>query len=208
MDDAMDLRPDAICLFAMASTQHGFFTTPQARLCGYSRALLSSHARSGRFVRVRRGLYRLRDYPSSPIDEVAAAWLAVGKDTAVVSHDTALNLFDLGDVIPGQVHLTVPRSRRHLPRMPGVAIHTTTRPLDKTDVVVRNGVRITSPTRTIVDFAEAGGAPEQVEMAVRQAIARGLVHPERLVEAARTRSHRVFDLIKSARDQSVQGNAR
>ncbi|MCL4466976.1 MAG: type IV toxin-antitoxin system AbiEi family antitoxin domain-containing protein [Chloroflexi bacterium] len=83
-------RPDRTCLFHIASGQAGYFTTEQARACGYSFALLSHRVKSGRFSRVRRGLYRLREYPSSPREDVLAAWLAVGKDVAVVSHESAL----------------------------------------------------------------------------------------------------------------------
>ena len=47
-----------------------------------------------------------------------AAWLAVGKQNAVVSHESALDLLDLSDVSPDRVHLTVPRSRRGLAAPP------------------------------------------------------------------------------------------
>src|SRR5690242_4300023 len=114
MADTTSPRPDHACLFATASEQHGYFTSAQARGCGFTRFLLARHAATGRFIRVRRGLYRLRDYPSSPREEVVAAWLAVGKDAAVVSHASALDLLGLSDVVPDLVHLTVPRSKRHL----------------------------------------------------------------------------------------------
>jgi predicted transcriptional regulator of viral defense system len=93
----------------------------------------------------------------------------------VVSHESALALLDLSDVIPKAVHLTVPRSRRHLPTIPGVKVHTTTRPLGAGDVVERDGVRVASAARTILDAAGAGTAPEQVEVAVLQALDRGLM---------------------------------
>src|SRR5579875_1262323 len=118
-------RPDRQCLFDTASEQGGYFTAEQARACGCGFALLSHHTKAGRFIRVRRGLYRLREYPSSPREDVLAAWLALGRDVVVVSHDSALDLLDLSDVIPDAVHLTVPRSRRNLPKLPGVKIHTT-----------------------------------------------------------------------------------
>src|SRR5207248_3046491 len=111
-------RPDSLCLFEVASEQGGYFTAEQARACRYSFALLSHHVKSGRFLRIRRGLYRLRDYPSSPREDVLAAWLAVGKESAVVSHDSALDLLDLSDVIPDAAHLTVPRFRRNVPSLP------------------------------------------------------------------------------------------
>lgn len=191
-------RPDRLCLFGAASEQGGYFTAEQARACGYGFALLSHHAKTGRFIRVRRGLYRLREYPSSPREDVLAAWIAVGKDVAVVSHDSALDLLDMSDVIPDAAHLTVPRSRRNLPKLPGVKIHTTVRPLQPDDLTYRDGMVVTSATRTILDAAEAGTAPDQIELAVVQAIRRGLALPDQLRREARTRGRRVAALIDGA----------
>ena len=193
-----NMRPDRLRLFEVASEQGGYFTAEQARACGYSFALLSHHTKSGRFLRIRRGLYRLREYPSSPREDVLAAWLAVGKDIAVVSHESALDLLDLSDVIPDAAHLTVPRSRRNLPSLPGVKIHTTVRPLQPRDLTYRDGMVITSATRTILDLAEAGMAPDQVELAVIQAVERGLAAPEQLRRGAAARGRRVAALIEGA----------
>src|SRR5687768_17061031 len=93
-------------LFDIASQQAGYFTAGQARAAGYSWALLLHHVKGGRFIRVRRGLYRYREYPSSRREDVLAAWLAAGKDTTVVSHESALDLLNLSDLIPNAVHLT------------------------------------------------------------------------------------------------------
>ena len=204
MGDTIASKPDHVCLFETASGQQGYFTAAQARACGVSWDLLSDGAQRGRFLRVRRGLYRLRDYPSSPREEVIAAWLAVGKDIAVVSHDSALDLHDLSDVIPERVHLTVPRSKRHLPRLPGVAIHTTTRSLPPTDVNIRDGMRLTAPARTIVDAAEAGTAPEQIELAVRQALAWDMTTKRQLDMMARERSRRVYNLVMGAANWEME----
>ncbi|TAK30826.1 MAG: hypothetical protein EPO21_18510 [Chloroflexota bacterium] len=190
--------PDRLRLFEIASEQGGYFTAEQARASGYSFAVLSHHVRSGRFVRVRRGLYRLREYPSFPRDEVLVAWLAAGKDVAVISHESALDLLDLSDVIPDAVHLTVPRSRRYLPAAPGVKIHTTERLIRPTDRTIRGGMVITSAARTILDAAEAGTAPEQIEMAVAQAVERGMVLPDQLRRDAAERGRRVATLIEGA----------
>lgn len=196
----MPASPDWSCLFEHASEQHGYFTAVQARACGFAWDLLTHHTQHGRFLRIRRGLYRLRDYPSSPHEEVVAAWLAVGKDTAVVSHESALDLLGLADLIPDAIHLTVPRTRRHLPELPGVAIHTTKRLLCADDVTVREGIRLTAAGRTILDAAEAGTAPEQIALAVRQAIARGLTTAPRLMRDVGARSKRVIRLITDAVD--------
>lgn len=190
--------PDRRRLYETASEQGGYFTAEQARACGFSWALLSHHVKRGRFIRVRRGLYRFREYPSSPREEVLAAWLAVGKDVAVVSHESALDLLDLSDVIPDAVHLTVPRSRRDAPALPGVKVHTTVRAPRPHDLTYRDGMVVTSATRTILDAAEAGTAPDQVELAVRQAVERGLAAPDALRQGAAERGRRVATLIDGA----------
>jgi predicted transcriptional regulator of viral defense system len=196
--DSAITGPDRARLFEVASEQGGYFTAAQARACGYSWALLSHHVKSGRFLRVRRGLYRYREYPSSPREDVLAAWLAVGKDVAVISHDSALDLLDLSDVIPDAAHLTVPRSRRNLPALPGVRIHTSVRPLQDRDLTYRDGMVITSATRAILDAAEAGTAPDQVERALIQAVERGLATPDQLRQGAAERGRSVAALIDGA----------
>jgi predicted transcriptional regulator of viral defense system len=130
-----------------------------------------------------------------------AAWLSAGPTGTVVSHESALDLLNLSDVIPNAIHLTVPRSRRHLPRLPGVAFHTTTRPLRREDITIREGIRLTDPTRTIVDAAEMGTAPEQIEMAIAQALSRGWTTPTRLLEEASGRASRVSRLVADGIDQ-------
>jgi predicted transcriptional regulator of viral defense system len=188
--------PDRARLFEIASEQGGYFTAEEAGACGFSRALLSHHVKSGRFTRVRRGLYRFREYPSSPREHMLAAWLAVGKEAAVVSHDSALDVLGLSDVIPDAVHLTVPRSRRNLPSIPGVKIHTTGRPLKPGDRVMRDGMAVTSATRSILDAAEAGTAPEQIQKAITQAIDKGMATTRQLKRDAGERGRRVANLVE------------
>lgn len=190
--------PDAHGLFALSSEQAGYFTGTQAQAYGYSSQLLSYHADRGRFQRVHRGLYRLRDYPTSPREEVMAAWLTAGKESAVVSHESALEVLGLSDVVPTTIHLLVPRHRRWLRVLPGVTVHTTVQALAQEEIITRDGLRITAPIRTILDVAESGTAPEQVIMAVRQARERGMVLAAPLRQAATRRDLRVRDLIDRA----------
>lgn len=191
-------RPNRLGLFDVASGQAGYFTPEQAQSCGFSRALITHHAKTGRFIHIRHGLYRLREYPSSPREHVLAAWLTVGKDIAVVSHESALDLLDLSDIIPDAVHLTVPRSRRKTPSIPGAKVHTTDRPIWPGEREYREGMVITSATRSILDAAEKGADPEQIQLAVAQALERGLATDEEIRRAASERSHRVAKLIHGA----------
>src|SRR3954449_2260717 len=101
--------PDAIALNQVSYGQDGYFTTHQARQAGFSPQLLAHHVRSGRYEHIRRGLYRLCGYPGSPQEDVRAKWLSVGTEGAVVSHESALDLHELSDVIPNSVHLMIDR---------------------------------------------------------------------------------------------------
>ena len=194
----MRQKPDLAGLFQLAVGQQGYFTAAQARECGVSKDLVKYHIGTGRFQRAHRGVYRFRDYPPSPREHVAAAWLAVGKDRAVVSHESALDLHELSDVIPWGTHITVAREDRSAPRPEGVWLHTSTHPLSRSDVRVVDGVRVTSPARTIVDLAATGRALEHVFAAARDAVDRGVTTPRELRALAHDRGTRVQHLIEQA----------
>jgi len=194
-------HPDVAALFDVASGQMGYFTTAQARDHGFRGNLLTYHVKTGRFLRAYRGVYRFRDFPSSPREEVMAAWLAIGKDKAVVSHESALDLLELSDVIPNAVHLTVPRSVRNLPSIHGVKIHTTVRPYEPRDLRSWDGMRHTSAERTILDAAEVGVDIVQVHKAIQDAVSRGKTTRSQMARAVQTRSLRVQNIVLSGLEE-------
>jgi predicted transcriptional regulator of viral defense system len=127
---------------------------------------------------------------------VTAAWLPLRGADAVVSHESALELHELSDLIPDAVHLTVPRSERGVRRRQGVRLHTTSSPPSESEVQIISGLPVTNSERSIIDALEAGAQPEQIELAVSQALRRALTTPKRLRAAAATRSERVRRFIK------------
>lgn len=168
-------------LYALAAGHAGYFTARAAAQAGIARSTLAHHARpGGRLLHVDRGLYRLRDYPSDPREHIVAGWLRTPPSAdAVVSHASALELDDLSDVIADDVHVTVPRARRRKP-IDGVVIHPTTFPITKAQRREVLGVPVTTPDRTIVDVLRSTGMTEQIEMAVADALRRGLTTKRRL----------------------------
>lgn len=196
----MPLVSDAIDhdgLYRVAEAQAGYFTSAQAAEAGMDRSTLAYHARpGGRYVRMRRGLYRLRHFPTTPFEHVVAAWLPLREAGAVVSHETALELYGLSDVIPTAVHLSVPRAQRGQRPRPGVRLHTIERPPTGREVRLMEGVPTTSPERAIVDCLQAGTQPEQVEAAVGEALRRSLSTPRRLRAAAHGHPARVYRCIE------------
>jgi len=187
-------------LFELAAGQAGHFTAAQARDLGYSARSLVHHVAAGHVERVSRGFYRLVGVPAGPHEDIVAAWLRLAPRRAVVSHDTALALYDLAPSRSHEIHLTLPRECR--PRTPqsasAVALHTTTVPLRRDEVTNRFGVQLTSPARTIVDVADIGADPSVVIEATGRAVTTGLVSPKELRAAGRRRSVRVRQLVARA----------
>jgi predicted transcriptional regulator of viral defense system len=191
-------------LFELASTQAGYFTAVQARELGYSPRSLVHHVAAGHLDRVSRGFYRLIGVPAATHEDVVAAWLKLAPRRAVVSHGTALALYDLAPSRSREVHLTLPRELRPRAKRSRtvVRLHTTAVPLSQTEVSHRFGVRITSPARTIADIADIGADPSVVIEATARALATRLVTPEELHGAVRGRSARVRRLIGRAIDEA------
>jgi len=181
-DDSIQ-RPNWDSLYGVAASQEGLFTSGQAAKAGYSLPLLAHHLKAGKMQRVRRGIYRLVHFPPGEHEDLVALWLW-SEATGVFSHETALALHELSDVLPSQVHLTLPSAwkRRRL-RTPALVI------LHYGDVTENEkawvgAVPITAVTRTLNDVARAGSSPELLGQAATQALRRGLAKREDLYEVA------------------------
>lgn len=178
-----DTRRALRMLTQTATEQGGYFTAKQARSAGYDYPHLKYHVSAGNFERVGHGLYRLPTLPTSEHDELIRLCLwsrnRVDEPQAVVSHETALSLHELSDVLPKKTHLTVPVSFRKRPPR-GCVLHRAT--LGARDVEQREGFTVSAPLRTLLDVIETISS-EQFGMAVRDALARGLVRRQALVSA-------------------------
>lgn len=168
-------------LYEIAEAQGGYLAAHQAVEAGVPRSTLGYHAGEGKALeRVGHGVYRLRRFPTPPHGQVIAGWLALAHADAVVSHESALELLDLSDIIADEVHVTLPRDKRGLRTPPSVRPHFTSRPLDGCQRRNVLGVPVTSPERTLADVLRSRGWTEQVELGIRQALNRGLTTRRRL----------------------------
>jgi predicted transcriptional regulator of viral defense system len=188
-------------LLSRALEQGGYFTAKQAQEAGYDYPHLDYHVSCGNFVRVGHGLYRLPDLPASEHDDLIrlALWSRNRQDQpqAAVSHQSALALHDLSDLLPAATHLTVPPGfRKRAPE--ACVLHRAVLP--PSDVEERPGFRVTTPLRTLLDVARGDVTQEQLERAVTDALDRGLVRRGRLESAARADPalRRLADALKVA----------
>lgn len=166
-------------LVEIAAGQSGYFSAAQALQAGYSYPAQHYHAVQENWLRVARGIYRLSEWPSSPHEDLVR-WALWSGQEAVVSHETALSVHDLGDVNPAKVHLTVPTGFRA--KAAGVILHRAVVP--RTEKQEHSGFWVTTPLRSLVDVASGSLDLDQIDMAIREALGRGLVTARRLRERA------------------------
>lgn len=171
-------------LYELASGQEGYFTTRDAATAGFSSQLLLKHIDAGRVSRARRGVYRLVHFPAREHEELVVVWLWSDR-RGVFSHQTALALHGLSDVLPAKAHLSLPSSwqKRRLRIPPGVVIHHGDIP--KRDRAWFGAVPATSPLQTLNDCAHEKLAPDLLRQAAREAVRRGIVTKDDLTEVKR-----------------------
>lgn len=170
--DRRDLRRR---LFALAADQAGYFSAAQAKSLGYSYPAQAHHVNAGNWLRIDRGIFRLADWVPEVNDDLAR-WTLWSKHRAVVSHDTALGVYGVGEFESPRIHLTVPPGFRM--RDDAVVLHPADLPDD--DVVTRPGFRLTTLTRSLVDVAAGHADEDQLARALAEALERGTVTQRQL----------------------------
>ncbi|SED75859.1 Transcriptional regulator, AbiEi antitoxin, Type IV TA system [Streptomyces sp. 2231.1] len=181
-------------LHALAMRQAGYFTAAQALDIGYSYQSQKYHADRASWVRVDRGIFRLPDWPAQQ-EEVYVLWRLWSRHQAIVSHESALALHDLGDVNPALVHLTVPPGFRA--EDPSVVLHKAVLPTEDTEERPL-GYLLTTVIRTLLDAAAGDMSQEQLDTAVEDAIERELVSPRRLRSRSDKQGDRAAKRIERA----------
>jgi len=171
-----DPQENARALYEIAASQGGYFSAAQAREAGYTYRQQHFHRTRGHWHLIDRGIFRLRDFPFGEREDLVrwSLWSRnrQGVSQAVVSHETALTVHELSDVMPARVHLTVPKRFRKKARS-GCVLHFGS--LAEAEIELRVGYLVTTPLRTLLDIAESAVSQEHLDAAVREALERGLV---------------------------------
>lgn len=176
-------------LFAIAEGQQGYFTSNQAADAGYRLGSQAHHVKSGNWVRVERGIYRLTRFPQSSEEQLViyALWTRnrAGRPEGVYSHQTALSIHELSDVNPVKLHMTVPAAFRRTAKTPNVVVlHRSD--LNKRDIEPRQGFAVTRPLRSIADLAAAESTSRDiVEQALIEGRRRGVITAREISELGR-----------------------
>jgi predicted transcriptional regulator of viral defense system len=174
-------------LVELAEAQQGFFTTKQAIKAGYSDNTHPYHVRAGHWLRHCRGVYRLAHFPF-PEDGEMMGWYLWAHNRSqepqgVYSHQTALSVYDLSDIMPAKLHLTVPPGFRRSSPIPRVLkLHRAK--LAAPDIVKLRGFAVTRALRTILDlFAAQSVSLDIIRQAFEEGTRRGLITLAELEQA-------------------------
>jgi predicted transcriptional regulator of viral defense system len=176
-------------LFEIAEGQQGYFTAKQAAFAGYRLGSQAHHVKSGNWVRVERGIYRLARFPHSPEEQLViySLWSRnrTGAPEGVYSHQTALSIQNLSDVNPAKLHMTVPATFRRTAKTPKILVlHRGT--LSEKDVEQRHGFAVTRPFHAIVDLAGAESVSREIiEQALTEGRQRGLITGREILDLRR-----------------------
>lgn len=165
-------------LYQIAETQHGYFTAKQAAEAGFLSTNFTYHVKAGNWLHEGTGIYRLKNFPNSREAQMAffALWSRNREDQVqgVYSHETALSIYELSDVNPSRLQMTVPTAFRKSSKIPKV-LRLYYSDLEESDIQEHHGLRVTKPMRSIIDAFNGGTSHEFVEQAVLQAYSRGLI---------------------------------
>jgi hypothetical protein len=137
----------------IAEAQEGVVSRTQLHACGLSGGDISTWLAQGGLIRILPGVYALGHTRLSWRARVHATLLYAG-DEAAVSHATAACLWGLRERDDDRVHVSTSRDKRSIEF---VVAHRRRSTFEATD---RDGLRLTSPTQTLLDISGVCREPE------------------------------------------------
>ncbi|MGH2913595.1 MAG: DUF559 domain-containing protein [Solirubrobacteraceae bacterium] len=160
---------------AFAAKQYGHVTRRQLLDLGFSSGGIAGRLAAGRLATVHLGVYAVGVRRNDPLARAAAAVLACGPG-AVLSHWSALALWELVPRWPPKPHVTVTTARQR----PRIQIHRS-RTLTRADRRLQLGIWTATPARALLDVA-TDLTDRQRTRIVNEARQKGILHLATLAE--------------------------
>lgn len=174
----------------LAAQQGGHITRPQLLDAGLDPRTIERWVAAGKLIRVYRGVYAVGHVPSNPVDAAQAALLAGGERCALAGAP-ALVLWQVWRRWPRRMEIVTAAGGRPS----GLIVHHSSTLLGR-DVKKVQGLRVTSPARTMLDAAQRL-KPEQLTRAINDLRLRGLLRIEDLSDVvARNPTHPAVTLLR------------
>jgi hypothetical protein len=143
-----------ILMDAWFSTHLGIISARKLIELGCGKRNIAYMVDRGELVTMLPGVYRSAQWPCNREQKIAAA--CARNSAAVIARTTAGQLWTLRRMAGPEIHVLVPHGAS--PDIEGVVVHRCRR-IDLVDIVERpDGIRLTSPPRTLFDSADVIGA--------------------------------------------------
>jgi predicted transcriptional regulator of viral defense system len=155
-------------LWDIAVEQDGYVTTDDARDLGIPAVELRKLALRGTLEHEAHGVYRFTKLPITPTDRYRLAVLWTGNRKAVLSHETALDVYELCDINPDGIDVTVPQAAR-IRRENAHGVRLFREDLDDTQLGWWNGIRCVTERTAIIQTIEMGTPVYLVNQAIDNA---------------------------------------
>jgi very-short-patch-repair endonuclease len=133
---------------------NGAIAVEELRRLGLTRDAIRARVRRGRLVWAFPGVYVVGDPELMPLAMQSAALLSLG-DKAVLSHRSAAAIWGLAQPDPQVIDVTLIGANRR--GREGVRLH---RVKSLTDTTTHSNLRLTTPARTLIDFASQASSSE------------------------------------------------
>lgn len=170
-------------VIGLAKRNGGIISTREALALGLAKTTLNRRINDGVFVRVAPGVLALPGTATRPDLAMRAAMRTL---SAVVSHESAARIHGLDPIPESKPSVTV--SHRGTHRFPGVVVHQSTDLLDE-HVEEVDGLRVTTPVRTLVDLSKVLGQ-NRLESVAENALVSGKVDIDELLDLVTALSRR------------------
>lgn len=167
----------------IASSNGFVIDRPRVLAVGGDDYFIARRIRMGWWKQLQDGVYQVGVRPLQWVDRLHSATEAAGR-LGVASHRAALLMWGMEGIASAPVEITVPYEARPVPE--GTIVHRTRR---RVEIVMLDGLRVTSVGRTILDCC--GCLPRRTMMtAVDSAVRANLITPGGLVKTAREEAGR------------------
>jgi predicted transcriptional regulator of viral defense system len=158
----------------IALDQYGYVTFAQAMGSGVSQPAVSMLVKRQRLRRVAQGVYRVPQIAPTKYDNYMLALLWTGVPEACLSHDTALDLYEVCDINPSEIHITVSKKRR-IKRKGGDGYILHKQDLEPSQISWFEGMQMVTLPQAILQCIQNGAPSHILNQAMNNGKKRGLL---------------------------------
>jgi hypothetical protein len=160
-------------LAEVTNQNDGYLTRADTRAAGATDAVFDALVSEHKIEQVAPNVFRLTHFPRSDHEDLIALWLQTDRQ-GVISHDTALLLHELSDILPRRRHITVPPGWDPGDRKLDANVVLHHAEVGPDEIRWLGPVPYTAPLRTLRDCIASHVSPDLIEQAIADGLARGM----------------------------------